>query len=295
MSHPKARLALTALATLALAGCVDFDREIVVVVNDPGRKEVRALFIYEGLHVNGSKPEDLEKARNQLTQFVNSGQEFCLIDNWISHVVLTADPKEDPRAEAVKGMLRGELTVRNEAIYVENGKLCGYQTVTARDGQKLVAELNKAGSMVMTAAVAEQRARANKANPDFSEESLKKLDQAAKDGFAWLELRPGRLRFTLPISPADAKKMRDDALNNKEFVNALLKDNPVKLEADDAGFRVSLGEGDGKPIRYAIKNSNKGEGSYRPELQEFAQTLKVPFKEALTTEKVIADFLKGGK
>jgi hypothetical protein len=292
---PRRALGLTALCTLTLAGCVDFDREVVVITTPPDSKELRALIIYEGIHGKGNSAADLTEAKQQLGQFVDRGQEFCLIDNWITHVVLTPSENDDPQGAATKTLLRGELTVRNHAFYLEGGKLCGYQTVTARDRDRLVAGLNKIGSAVAAEGVKKEREKPRENPSDLSEESLRRLEKAAQSGFAWLELQPGQLRFTLPITAADAKRLKNEfAASNDEFTKALLKENSVTIGADDAGFHVTLGEGGGKPIRYTVPHPPSFP-SFRKEITEYARTLKVPFKDGLTTEKVIAEFLKGGR
>src|SRR5437588_41924 len=79
---------------------------------------------------------------------------------------------------AAKALLRGELTVRNHAFYLEGGKLCGYQTVTARDRDRLVAELNKLGSVAIAEGARKELAKAKRGPSDPSEESLRRLEKA---------------------------------------------------------------------------------------------------------------------
>ena len=162
-------------------------------------------------------------------------------------------------------------------------------------GYGLVAGLNKIGSAVAAEGVKKEREKPRENPSDLSEESLRRLEKAAQSGFAWLELQPGQLRFTLPITAADAKRLKNEfAASNDEFTKALLKENSVTIGADDAGFHVTLGEGGGKPIRYTVPHPPSFP-SFRKEITEYARTLKVPFKDGLTTEKVIAEFLKGGR
>jgi hypothetical protein len=287
--------ALAAVAALALGGCVNFDRETVVLVMPPDSKELRAVMVYEGIHATGSGAPALKEAQDQLARFVESRQEFCLIDNWITHVVLTPEQDDDPKLTALKTMLRGELTVQNHACYLEGDKLCGYQTVVARDRDRLVAELNRIGSLAMAEAVREELKKPKRDSSEVSEESLRRLEKAARDGFAWLKLGPGRLSFTFPVTAADAKNMKEKSLGNMRFHEAVLKDNPVTITADESGYHVSLGEGGGKPVRYTIRTDGTGTRFPDAKMIEFAHTLKLPFKDGLTTERVVAEFLKGGR
>ena len=94
MSHPPpSRSVFPRLATLLLpllllgnTGCLVFDHQTTVIAFPPDSQEVRCLMVYEGLHVEGAKAEDLSKAKEQLARLAESGQEFYLAPSWLIHV-----------------------------------------------------------------------------------------------------------------------------------------------------------------------------------------------------------------
>jgi hypothetical protein len=308
---------------------VTFEKETMVVMFPPDSTEVRGLLVYEGVRVTSDDNMDLAKAKEQLTRFVNGGQEFCLGDNWILHFDLAPDTATDEAARALRAMLRKHLVVRNGAFFLDkDGKLCGYQTVTVRDRDKFAAGLNAQTSAGMTA-FATQALADPKTVPRgwWDDESLRLVQQAGRMQFAWFRLEPGRISFTLPATPAAVRRLKREALNveeiarlrnelmapgkpagpppdarqrvdpflaNLENATGLLADTPLSFDQRADRFTVALGLGGGQPIRLAVPGEPvQAHRKADEELIAHARTLKAPFKAGLTAEGLIAAFLKG--
>jgi hypothetical protein len=318
-----------ACVLLGSTGCVTFEKETMVFVFPPDSKEVRGLLVYEGVRVTTDNATDLAKAQEQLTRFVNGGQEFCLGDNWILHFDLAPETGDDPAARALKAMLRKHLVVRNGTFFLDkDGKLCGYQTVTVRDRDRFAADLNAQTSAGMadfaTRALADPKTRGSW----WDDESLRLVQQAARKQFAWFRLEPGRVSFTLPAAPAAVRRLKREALNveeiarlrnelmapgkpagpppdvrqrvdpflaNLENVAAFLGDTPLSFDQRADRCTIALGLGGGRPIRLTVPGAPvEAQRKVDEELLAHARTLKAPFKAGLTAEGLIAAFLKGG-
>jgi hypothetical protein len=96
----------------------------------------------------------------------------------------------------------------------------------------------------------------------------------------------------VPTLPEVQEAVRSYGAQRK-FLIDFLGDLPLSFDQRKDRFTVSLGLGEGEPIRLAPPTEVRpapvpGEA----DLIAHARKLKVPFKAGLTTEKVIADFLK---
>src|SRR4051794_36499163 len=73
-------MALFAGLVLLSAGCVDFDKQTIVITFDPDRDAVHALLVYEDLHPGGEKEEDLKQAKQTLDELFAQEKGFILAD-----------------------------------------------------------------------------------------------------------------------------------------------------------------------------------------------------------------------
>jgi hypothetical protein len=94
---------------------------------------------------------------------------------------------------------------------------------------------------------------------------------------------------TLPGVQAAVKAYSDQRLSLID----LLCDSPVSFDQRKGRFTVSLGVGEGEPLRLgAPVEVGPTRSPGEKDLIAHARTLKVPFKTGLTAEKLVADFLK---
>jgi hypothetical protein len=139
-----AKFAAITLA-LALSGCIDFEKQTIVVVTAPEKDELHVLLVYEGLHVSGGR----QRAEEQLQKFVESQQEFCITDNWLGRVDLapSKDGKEDTenprRANRLRALTRSHFAISNGTFFINpDGQLSGWQQIAVRNASQYVAGVN---------------------------------------------------------------------------------------------------------------------------------------------------------
>jgi hypothetical protein len=287
-------MTLLALVLLGTSGCLEFDRQTMVIVFPEDSKEVRCLFVYEGLRVEGNKADNLETAKEQLTTWANTQDEFCLAPIWFARVNIKAEFTDNPEVQAQKEMLRKHLVIRNGAFFLNaDGKLCYSQTVTIRDRNKFLPDLNDLVSEQMAHyANSGLSAPKNARSDDWCDEETLRLIQKASDGgkFPWIQMEPGRISVMTPSTPASANRLKE-----KLFAETLPKwfsDLPLSFDQRKDNFTLSLGYGDGEPIQLVAGELKHPNRDFEEKLIKHARTLKVPFKKDMTTEGLVEEFLK---
>src|SRR3954454_139541 len=80
VSAARPLLALFAGFVLLSAGCVDFEKQTIVIAFDPDRDAAHALLVYEDLHPDGDKEEDLKEAKRTLDELFAQEKGFLLGD-----------------------------------------------------------------------------------------------------------------------------------------------------------------------------------------------------------------------
>jgi hypothetical protein len=278
-------VALLAALALTGTGCVTFEKETMVFVFSADGKEVRALFLYEGIRVQGDRDLDLKQAKEQLASFLGEKQ-FCLGSNSFLHIDLEDEKDDNARAKALKEKFRGHLGIHNGGFFLDKqGRLCGWQTITVKDHGKLADDLNVLITARM-AEVAEEELTTPKARAGlFDEVSFKLIQKACKNKHIWLRVEPGRLNLTVPMSGQSASRIKeglfeldhveklqaalakpfqpkegdtDSETRRKQWLSqqhwlagrihdrlAFLRDNPVSFDQRAGRVTVSLGLGDG--------------------------------------------------
>jgi hypothetical protein len=314
------RLAVAALLPLLATGCLDIEKQTVYVVTDKDRDEVHALLVYEGLRVSAPNDAALKEAKEQLSQAID--KKLITLGGWPFILDLGPEKGDNEEAKKLKELLGKHLTIENGNFFTNaDGKLCAYQRVKVKDASKLVAAGN---GFISQAILAEQPPEKPAANAgDKEEEEL--LRRAARDRHAWLKLEPGRLSLTMPATPEAARRMKRDVLGVNRLEEVLKKldpaaaekqalarqqveelkagasflaDNPFSFDQRRDRVIISLGVGDGEPIRLEMPTKQPREASkVDGELTDYARTLKVKFRKGVTTESLIEEFRKehGGK
>src|SRR5215471_10378473 len=269
---------------LSVPGCyLGHQRETIVAAFPPGRDEVRLLLVYEGFHANTGGNENLEtvlqSAKQELGGLMASEQEFRL-DGWPLHFSLAPRQDESEENKEVREFLRTHLRIRKGAFFSdEKHRLNGYQFVTIRDAQKFVAGINDRLSAHLAREIPETLAKPAAAWEPFDNASLEMILKASREKHRWLELKPGRVSFTLPGTQAlfergkrealqlpELAKLLQEATNGKqageaaasialrESIRKMNRDTkwltqlPLSFELRKGRMTVSLGFGDGEPI-----------------------------------------------
>ncbi len=320
-------VALTFFASSA--GCVDFERETMVFVFPSNVPEVRGLLVYEGLGVDGKGADDLQKATEQFTRIVTQGDEFCLGDNWILHQRFVPDADDTPEQQRVKEFWRRHLVVRNGALFRNAaGKLCAYQTLTIRDANKFVDELNGHLCTWIAEFANGVLAEPEKRDKNVDEETIQLIKKAAESDFRWVDLEPGRINIAIPATDqtirnvkrelllSELTKLQDIVANGgqpqagedekqaaerrlklvgNELVGLtasakLIADLPLSLDHGHNRVTISFGVGSGNPMRFTTPE-NKKKTPDEKELLKLAKSLKVPFREDLKPDTLIEEFI----
>jgi hypothetical protein len=310
-------------ALLGSTGCVTFERETMAFTFSPDGKEIHGLLLYEGIHSDVDNEMGLKIAKQQLAEFVQGGQSFCLGDNWILRVKLEEKVGADKQTPLSK-----YIRVKNNGFFLDrDGKLCGYQTLTVSNADRLVADLNA----LINAEVGKAAAAALK-DPQLrgevvTEADLKLWQQAAEHKHAWIKLEPGRFSAVVPMTPELFQKGKDEVvkqiarlreqadkltdkdlppaerkmaqesvrsgLRNFEHLARILAANPVSVEQRKNQVTVALGLGEGEPIRLlSLFTPPQPVRPIEKDLIAYARTLDVPFLKEASADRILADFLK---
>jgi hypothetical protein len=328
---PVALVAVMSCFTSSGCAGLHWDTQVVVSRFAPDGSEVQSLFVYEGLHVSGAKPDEqiFTRAKQELSSLMTSDQRFYLADP-LFEVSLAPPGPDEKRSEASQKALalrQKHLTIATGKFYLNKDKrLCAWQTVTIRDPQKFAAGLNELISLGMEEIAKETPARPRQKD-ELSDEMRRILQKAAHDNYAWLKLDPGRLSVSLPGNAhefADLKRIALHAMLVKELeqladppegtvgepltrdeirkrakdldsVIRFISEIPISIDQTRDRMTLAVGEGQGLPLRLNFAHDSPEPGRMRkfePELTEHARSLKVGFAENQTTEALIAGFLK---
>jgi hypothetical protein len=316
------------LLLISVSGChLGHEQETIVMAFPPGRDEVRVLLIYQGFHVISGNNRNLESvlqsAKHDLGGLMASEQEFRL-GGWPLHFNLAPQKGETEEQKEFREFLRAHLTIRKGAFFSDpDGRLNGYQFLTIRDGQKFVARINDRVSTFFAKSLSEGKAKPERPEDDIDEESLELILKAAREKHRWLDLKPGRISFTIPgtqtlfergkrevlqlrtlenlrkevakveeaNATAETKALRksiDHIERDAEWLSQL----PLSFDLRKDRMTLSLGFGEGEPIIVKTPNESQEKRLFEKELIAHARTLGVPFQEEITSESLIAEFLK---
>jgi len=95
---------------------------------------------------------------------------------------------------------------------------------------------------------------------------------------------------------ANADKVRKEkretvrrTIDNLTLAARFFSETPLSFDQRHDRFTIALGVGNGEPIRLTTRNQPQ---KHADELLALARTLKVPFSEDLTSEKLIGAFVK---
>lgn len=280
---------------LALSGCEDLDweKETIVVTMAPEKDEIRAFYVYEGLHVEGSSERDLDRAKTSLKERFDSKRKFCIFFHlWcIDHTRREAGEQGTDRSDSLATLIRNHIAIRSGFFLNPEGRLSGWQQVTIRNLGSFVEARNGLISesfSEMAAKELQAKLDPNRKSTDetWDDLTLELLQRAARDQHQWIRVEPGRASFTMFGSPEFFAKHSPE-------LEKLKTDSLYNWSVDQRSDRVTiaLSYGDGEPIRVVLKGASQEKRNREDELSKFARSLPVPFREQTSVESVIAEFL----
>jgi hypothetical protein len=239
------------------------------------------------------------------------------------------EPKENESEQqrAFRLFLKANLKVRGEGFYLnKEGRLCFVQSVTVLDAPRMLSEANAIISSEINKMTTQVLAGTQRPAEWMDDDTVKLLHKASSEkSYEWLKIEPGRISFTMPMSPAGAANVKRDLFRVKdiqalrkqveglphpgrqfdvrdsllalELVATFFSEVPFSVDQRHDRVVLAVGVGDGQPIRIPapFDESVPKKGAQDEELIKFARTLKVPFKEGMTAEGAVADFLKAVK
>ncbi|MBI1918222.1 MAG: hypothetical protein HYS12_26315 [Planctomycetes bacterium] len=324
-------MALFAGFVLLSAGCVDFEKQTIVIAFDPDRDAAHALLVYEDLHPGGDKEDNLKDAKQTLDELFAQEKGFILAHPFAIIRVTRPDEKEklNEQEKKLRALLLKHLTVKKGTFFVnKEGRLCGTQTVDIRGAKKFVEGINAS----ISDSVGEEADRLlsdRTKRGDLDEETLRLWQKAARDQHPWLTYEPGQVKLTLVGSPkylASVKReLADELLSGlRRALNPRPGEGPQRTPRQEADERernryhlrslqrladfvaevpwsveqkrdrlsLAIGLADGGPLRLFSPYMTQKPGLKSAEMIAHAKKLGLPFQKDATVESVIADFLR---
>ena len=251
-------LAGIVLLSLACSGCLDMEKQTMLVVFPKDGKEIKALFVYQGLRVAGSGPkgktndQDLSRAKDDLAQLVR-GETFYMGPDPLLRIYLKPGKHDKPNEWDTKAMkVLNKHVVPGKGVFVlgKNGELSFCQPITVRDLPPFLAWLNQ----IIGEGILEEihppkdkktfpppRGKEPKFDPFKDKETVRFLEQAVKDGFRFVRLESGRISFNFPGNPKIFNRLKRDLMEDivgglKEEMEKML-DKAGKDKVDAAKLR----------------------------------------------------------
>ncbi|MBL8793266.1 MAG: hypothetical protein JNM56_05125 [Planctomycetia bacterium] len=298
-------VALFAVAALACSGCLDFDRQTMHILMPQGRDELHAVFIYEGLHINGSQQNHVARAKEELKDLVNG--KALYLGNHMLRFHLTE--LSDDRMKPLQTLLAKHLSLQDGVLFLDDrASLNASQTIRIRELTAFVQGLNEFIAGEFAHSVAEQRL--NPVGDFYDAETLALIERAIQDKHVWLSCEPGRISFTMPASDAVIARFKrqisgaDDVDRLRSLADTMLPDGlaefrkalteaaanretiaglPWSFQHGRKRFTVSLGVGEGEPLHLVCKSGTRMQ-AWDGELVNFARNSQLPVRKDLTVQ-----------
>lgn len=273
-------------ALVLCAGCLDFEKQTLVLKVSPDGKTAECLLVYEGFGVRDNK---LEAAKGDLKTLATSEEMFYLFTSWPCRIRLTQEAGDDDRTEQYKARLRQLLTIRAEGFFeTADGKVGLWQTLRTKDAPALFAELNRLLAEMLAKRASEIRAQGG--TPDVDEATRTLWDALPKSPQKLLVWDAGKLRLTIPATRPTAEKMRTELIRDEAF-RKLFPADTVQVAVTDQGLVITTGQA-GQPVLTIICHSpaNTPGPDHHTQLRDYARTLPLPVKPGVTPEKLVREF-----
>jgi hypothetical protein len=257
------RLGMLALGVLvaSLGGCIEFEKQTILVKLDPEADVFRMRLVYEGIYGGG---DDLEKDLALLRKVGERGTVFYLLDNWPMEIDV-GKPEEGESDTPVAAILRPYTTVTNGTFFRNaEGKLCAWQDVEVRKASVILLALNR----LVSGAVLLGKADPLK-NADAETRELCKA--LALSGHAWFRIDREGLHLTFQASADDVAKLKRGLLE-------LAAKQAVEAAADEMKEEATAKEDEGaKTEPSGAKVEGKGDGSISDQERLYRVFSRNPF------------------
>ncbi len=287
------RLAVLAVASLALASCADFDfvEQDVLLKHDAESDDLEVLLVYAGVFRPDEKELDVSASR--VTQdaegyrhfiFLGWPWEFNLPEIQESLAEQIAE-NDDPLAQRALDWMT-EIAVEESGLFRrEGGELCLYQRARVPKVNEGLALLNEAFNRAIVAEAEDGSVREELELPD---EATEKLWVAhARAGKPWLAFEEGALVGRVPVSPHGAARglhvLLDVAGEDESGAFPRLFEPLTEFLVRDDLATFRFGPGDDGWIRFAFENAEK---EYRKELTAELVSRGVKILEEPPTEEL---------
>jgi len=230
-------------ALLLLNSCIEFDQQTLTYHYDGDQDVLRIFQQYEG--ISGSDQEDgISQREETQLQSLYQHQRTFFFANWIweynenemrkmASAPLDKAKGERPTPQALAShwsfqafaqQLLNHVVVENGTFYRnKEGELCAYQRV----------KVNRASGVLAAANEAIRRQIRNDRFPDnTSPASRRRLQRAAVDNHAFIQLNGNELRFHWPMAPTDFDRMKKQW--GQQMESALQPDDPAGKDGEFA-------------------------------------------------------------
>ncbi len=218
---PKLTSILALLAvTLGAGGCIEFEKQTILMRYDRAKDVIHARLIYEGIYSGG---DDIAEDFKELKKTADRGTRFYLLDNWPLDFDVGA-PEGDEDDQMKNRLIRPFITVTNGTFYLDaEGRLSAWQDLEIKDAKKFFGTMNQAINLAVLAGEVRELKRA-----DTKTGLLSKM--AALGNHQWVSIdEDGVLQLQFFASDADAAKLKRNVFGSI----------PGEPESDDEAVAVA--------------------------------------------------------
>ncbi len=217
-----------AVLALAISGCLDIEREVFILVVSPDGKRAELLHVAEGLFVEGETKEDRESAERELRAAVTTNTRLAVGMSSATWLLPAPDFSQPTESSLLAAVLRRHVRLSRGTPYLnEHDELCLYRRAAIGDLPVFIAGLNACTSSGFAdwTAWLETDPGPSRVKPDperstdrrardaawslWDVESIALLAEAARRQSEWIRTEPGRLHFTLPLTPATFYRLKN--------------------------------------------------------------------------------------
>jgi hypothetical protein len=294
------------LFVFTCSGCLEFEREIMVVVHPAKNADARMLLVYEGIHArSGGNPKDdklIVKACFQDKQGFYYGNP--LFACFLSGPLAERGPAMSEREKQFYDLIKTHVSISDAGVFLnEDGKLCGWQILTLRKTEQLVRGLNDFIASCFAEFAAEGLADPKKCGKEWNRQSLQLIRTSIQQRHAWLTLEPGRISFALPGNQSLFAGLKRNVLSGWETAGAVgekiesarrqcafLSETPLSVDQRRDRLIISVGVGGGQPIRVNCDYGPREAQKLDDQLIQYAKSLDGNLGKR-KIEPFIADFL----
>lgn len=257
------RLLVLLAVTLALTGCIEFERQTVTYEHDTQADTLRIHQTYHGIYGADDVTQLSEKEREQLAE-VMKGQRTFFFANWIFELNIGSFeealasgsvPETDSLKEAQRRATTNLLALLVANVRVENGKFylndqgrpCGTQRVTIRNVSKLLAAGNEAMRKVWEVEL--------KGKPTAAERDLINAALARPEPF--FTLTGQQIRYRGPLSRVEFDQLGADDPKLKHFISEFIRQGGT-MAHENGEIRLRFGRTDATRETVTLPMIGKG-------------------------------------